>query len=70
MINCIKGFTQVQKEGEIKAAFTRDRRLSLVFTRVLVDLVRIGSAVWYQMGPLMKVIPYGTVPFQFQTSPV
>ena len=24
----------------------------------LVDPVRIGSAIWYQMGPLMKVIPY------------
>ena len=26
-------------------------RINLVFTR-------IGSAIWYQMGPLMKVIPY------------
>ena len=30
-------------------------RMSLVFTRDLVDPVRIGSAIWYQMGPLMKV---------------
>ena len=29
----------------------------------LVDQVPIGSAIWYQMGPLMKVIPHGcTVP--------
>ena len=33
-------------------------RISLVFTRDLMDPVRIGSAIWYQMGPLMKVIPY------------
>ena len=32
-------------------------RISLVFTWDLVDPVWIGSAVWYQMGPLMKVIP-------------
>ena len=30
-------------------------RISLVFTWDLVDPVRIGSTVWYQMGPLMKV---------------
>ena len=30
--------------------------ISLVFTWGLVDLVQIGSAIWYQMGPLMKVI--------------
>ena len=35
-----------------------------------MDPVWIRSSVWYQMGPLMKVIPYGTVPFQFRTSPV
>ena len=56
----------------IKAAFTRDRiRLepvrnwygkSLVFTLDLVDPVRIRSAIWYQMGPLINVIPYKTVP--------
>ena len=40
-------------------------RINLVFTRDLVDPVRIGSAMWYHMGALMKVIPYGTVPFQF-----
>ena len=44
--------------------------VSLMFTRDLVDLVRVGSAIWYQMGPLMKVISYGTVPFQFRTGPV
>ena len=33
-------------------------------------LVRIRSAVWYQMGPLLKVILHGTVPFQFRTGPV
>ena len=27
-----------------------------MFTRDLSDPVRIGSAIWYQMGPLMKVI--------------
>ena len=45
-------------------------RISLVFTWDLVDPVRIGSAIWHQMGPLMKVISYGTVPFLFQTGPV
>ena len=45
-------------------------RISLVFTRDLVDAVRIGSAIWYQTGPLMKVILFGTVPFQFRTGPV
>ena len=44
--------------------------ISLVFTRDLEDPVRIGSAIWYEMSPLMKVIPYGTVPFQFRTGPV
>ena len=34
--------------------------ISLVFTRDLVDPVRIGSAIWYQMGPLMKMILRGT----------
>ena len=43
-------------------------RISLLYTR---DLVRIGSAIWYQMGPLMEVILCGTtVPFQFRTGPV
>ena len=42
-------------------------RISLAFTRDLVDPVRIGSAIWYQMGPLMKMILFGTVPFQFRT---
>ena len=31
--------------------------ISLVFTRGLMNSVRIGSAIWYQMGPLMKEIP-------------
>ena len=44
--------------------------INLVFTRDLVDPVWFGSAIWYQMGPLMKVILYGTVPFQFRTGPV
>ena len=43
-------------------------RISLVFTRDLVYMARIGSAIWYQTGPLLspilKVIPYGIVPFQ------
>ena len=38
-------------------------RINLVFTRDLVDAVRIGSAIWYQIGSLKKVIPYRTVPF-------
>ena len=33
-------------------------RISLVFTRELVDPVRIGSVIRYQMGPPMKVILY------------
>ena len=45
-------------------------RIRLVFTRDLVDPVGIRSAIWYQMGPLMKVIPYRTVPFQFRTGPM
>ena len=44
--------------------------ISLAFTRDMVDPVRIGSAIWYQMSPLMTVIPQGTVPFQFRTGPV
>ena len=36
-------------------------RVSHVFTRDLVGPVWIGSAIWYQMSPLMKVTPYGTV---------
>ena len=42
---------------------TGTKLVSRVFTRDLVDPVRIGSAIGYQMGPLMKVIPYGAVPF-------
>ena len=34
-------------------------------TRDLVDPVRIGSAIWYQMGPFMKVIPYETITLKF-----
>ena len=30
--------------------------ISLVFTRDLVEPVRIGSAIWYHIGLLMKVI--------------
>ena len=30
-------------------------RISIVFTRDLVDPVRIRSAIWYQMSPLKKV---------------
>ena len=41
--------------------------ISLVLTRDLKDPVRIGSAIWYQMGPLTKVIQYGTISFQFRT---
>ena len=59
----------------IKTAFTRDRirlepDISLVFTRDLVDPVRIGSAIRYQIGLLMKVILCGTLPFQFRSGPV
>ena len=45
-------------------------RISLVFTQDLMDPVRIGSAIWYQMGPLMKVILCGTILFQLGTGPV
>ena len=31
-------------------------QIRLVFTRELVDPLRIGSAIWCQMDPLMKVI--------------
>ena len=55
----------------IKAAFTGSIwnryelvLISFVFTRDMVDPVRIESAFWYQMGPLTKVIPYGTISFQ------
>ena len=46
-------------------------QMRLVFTWELVGPVRSDplAAIWYQMSPLMKVIPYGTVPFQFQTGP-
>ena len=44
---------------------TESVQISPVFTQDQVDPVRIGSAIWYQIGPLMKVIPYRTVPFQF-----
>ena len=44
-------------------------QISLVFSRDLADPVRIGSAIWYQMGQL-KVILCGTVPFHFRTGPV
>ena len=45
-------------------------RISLVFTRDLMNPVRIRQAIWCQMGPLMKVIPCGTKQFQFRTGPV
>ena len=48
---------------------TKLARIRLVFTRDMVDPVRIGSPIWHQMGPLMKVISCGTVPFQFRTGP-
>ena len=44
--------------------------ISLVFKWDLVDQVWVGPAIWCQMSPLMKVIPYGTVLFQSRTSPV
>ena len=31
--------------------------------------VQNGSSVWCQLGPIMKVILYGTIPFQFQKGP-
>ena len=45
-------------------------QICLVFTRDLVDPVRIGSAIWHQMGPLVKGILCGTIPFQFKTGTV
>ena len=62
----------------IKAAFTgigqfgtgtKFARISLVFTRDLVDPVRIGSTIWYQMGPVVKVILCGTVPSHLEPVP-
>ena len=35
---------------------------SFVYTE-LSSPVRIGSVIWYQMRPLMKLISEGTVPF-------
>ena len=40
--------------------------VSLMFTSDQVDPVWIRSALWYQIGPLMKVIPYGTILFKFE----
>ena len=46
-------------------------RINLLFTRDLVDPVLIGLiAIWNQMDPFMRAIPYGTVPFQFRTGPL
>ena len=45
-------------------------RVGLVYTGDIVDLVRIGSAIWYQMGLHMKVILCGTVSFQLKTGPM
>ena len=42
-------------------------RISLLFRWDLLNLVRIRSALWYQIGPLVKVILHETVLFQFQT---
>ena len=49
---------------------TRLLGISLVFTWNLEDPVRIGSAIWYQMGTLMKVLLCGTISFHFRTGPV
>ena len=64
-----KKFCQIQRDRQclhgIRLEQVRNWYVSvlvLVFTRDLVDPVRIGSAIWNQMNPLMKVIPYGTVP--------
>ena len=35
MINCIKGFTQVQKEGEIKVTLIHINQLFVVFRRLV-----------------------------------
>ena len=39
-------------------------RISLAFTRDLVDPVQIGSAICYQTGSLAKVVLYGNIQFQ------
>ena len=49
---------------------TKMVRISPVFTRDLVDPVRIGSSIWYKTGPLMEVIICGTVPFKLGTGPM
>ena len=46
---------------------TKMVRISPAFVYELLDPVRIGSDIWYKLGPLLKVIPYGTIPFQFPT---
>ena len=46
-------------------ASTKLAQISVVFTQHLVDPLRIGSGMWYQMGPLTKVILCGTVLLQF-----
>ena len=68
MLTCSVG--SVYKGPDPFGTGTKLERISPVSTRDLIDPVRIGSAVWYQMGLIMKVILYGTVPFQFRTGPV
>ena len=43
---------------------TKLLQIGLVFIQELENQVRIGSAIWYQIGPIIKVIPCGTEPFQ------
>ena len=40
--------------------------VSFMFTWDQVDPVWIRSALWYQIGPLIKAIPYGTILFKFE----
>ena len=40
--------------------------VSLMFTWDQVDPVWIRSALWYQIGPLMKVIPCGPKLFKYE----
>ena len=68
--SCAKNFRQRYTGPDLFGTGTKLVRISLVFTRDLVDPVRIVSAIWYQVGPLMKVILCGTVLFQFRTGPV
>ena len=51
----IKVLGSVYTGPDLFGTGTKLVRISLMFAQDLVDTVRIGSAIWYRMGPLMKV---------------